>query len=281
MSVDVAPFRSDNGAMKRQHWMMLILLPLVAILAGCPVFQTKPPGDIQKNYFMVAQGSPEEPDKRVKYYAYAPTWYTDEEPWPLVMTLHGTYGWDGPLRQTEEWGMLAEQKGFIVAAPCLYSVQGILPKHKGLWFSDLAKDERTILALIDELANTYNIDRSCILLTGFSAGGYPLWYTGLRNPDKFQMLVARACNSDIDLFESIDLTDEARAMPIFLFWGKDDLQPLQSQCWQAYRYLRERGFDETERDEVKGGHLRRPELAFDEWVVYWPAKYVQRQPPAE
>jgi predicted esterase len=177
--------------------------------------------------------------------------------------------------------MLAEQEGFIVVAPHLYSVQGILPRHPGLWFSDLARDERTILALIDEVANRYNIDRSCILLTGFSAGGFPLWYTGLRNPDQFQMLVARACNSDLDLFESVEVTPEARRMPIYLFWGKDDLQPLQSQCWQAYRWLREHDYDETEMREVDGGHLRRPEMAYEEWEQYLPAAYVNRRPPPE
>jgi predicted esterase len=249
---------------------VMVLLMVGATLTGCPVMQKRPPGPIEKFT---------EPLTQRPYYLYVPTWYDANEQYPLVITLQGTDVWDGPLRQAEEWGLLAEQHGFIVAAPNMDSTQGIFYNPRGPWFEDLASDEQVILALIDELTNRYSIDTEYIVLTGFSGGGYPMWYAGLRNPDRFQMLIGRATNSNIDLFESIELTDEAREMPIYIFWGKDDLPPLRSQCWQAYRYLREREFYETNMKEIDGGHLRRPEKAYEYWTRFLPPKYRTRKPP--
>jgi hypothetical protein len=69
----------------------------------------------------------------------------------------------------------------------------------------------------------------------------------------------------VGLLEQVRLTDAARRMPVMIFWGKDDLKPLRDQSWQAFRYLREHGCVNTEREELDGGHLRRPELAWRFW----------------
>jgi len=174
-----------------------------------------------------------------------------------------------------EWKYLAEQHGLIVVAPNLHSVQGILPVVKKIWRKDLKNDERAILSSIDHVAAQYNIDPNSVLLTGFSAGGYPMWHTGLRNPDKFCMLIARACNSHIGLFEEIELTDRARELPILVFWGKDDLQDLRDQSWQAFRYLRERGFARTEKKKIRGGHIRHPEVAYRYWRRFLPKRHIR------
>jgi len=242
----------------------IMLLPLLAFLTGCPVTQRL---DTPVQPFRAV-----EPRTGVEYWVYVPSYHSKNRTWPLVITLHGTFGWDGPQRQLMEWQWLAEERGLIVAAPALKSVQGITPVVRSLWYDDLARDERVILSLIDELTEKYRLDGDprAILLTGFSAGGYPMYYAGLRNPGKFGMLAARACNSSIDIFEKIPPTAEARRMPIFLFWGKDDLPELQRQSWQAFRYLREHGFAHTQKKEVSGGHLRRPEVAYEAWRAILP-----------
>jgi poly(3-hydroxybutyrate) depolymerase len=261
----------DNPGMLARRWFnLIVLLVLGGILTGCPVMQKRPPGPIEHV---------REPLTQRKYRLYVPTWYDASEQYPLVITLQGTDVWDGPLRQAEEWGLLAENHGFIIAAPDMNSTQGIFPNPHDAWFKNLAEDEEVILAMIEDLASQYNIDRDCIVLTGFSGGGFPMWYTGLRNPEVFQILIGRATNSSMEIFESIELTDAARDMPIYIFWGKDDLPPLKSQCWQAYRYLRERECFETEMKEIRGGHLRRPEVAYEYWTRYLPPKYRSRKPP--
>jgi len=233
-----------------QRW--FILPVLVCLLSGCPVTQERPRGEIAHL---------KEPD----YYLYVPTWYTDELDWPVVITLHGSDLWDGPLRQAEEWGALAEKHGFIIISPKLSGAEGILLVSLKTRLEQLARDDEAILASLEEVAGNYNIDRKSVMLSGFSAGGYPMWYTGLSHPEKFQLLVARACNSSIDLLEAVEITDRARQLRVFMFWGKDDLMPIQKQGWQAWRYIRERGLFNSEMKEISGGHLRRPDIACKYW----------------
>ncbi len=242
----------------------LIALAALSVLPGCPVTQSQDTPVSARRLALGGGG---------RYWLYVPSYYTAERDWPLVITLHGTHGWDGAKAQIKEWKSLAEEKGLIVAAPQLKSPQGITPVVRSLWYKDLAEDERAVLSLLDELESTYRIDPEAVLLTGFSAGGYPLYYIGLQNPRRFNMLIARACNSDLELFEKLSIDPEARELPIRLFWGKDDLRRIQGDSWQAFRYLREQRFFQTEYEEIKGGHLRRPELAYTLWLDSLPSRH--------
>ncbi|MCK4276245.1 MAG: hypothetical protein KAX78_07015, partial [Phycisphaerae bacterium] len=73
----------------------------------------------------------------------------------------------------------------------------------------------------------------------------------------------------------IKFTDETRKLPVIIFWGKDDLKPLQDQSWQAFAYLRgRRKCFSTKKKVIAGGHLRRPALAYELWEeLYLPAKH--------
>ncbi|NQU76700.1 MAG: hypothetical protein HQ546_10345, partial [Planctomycetes bacterium] len=141
-----------------------------------------------------SQDTPVEQFKRTNpgtgetYWLYVPSNYTPDRTWPLVITLHGTFGFDSASAQIKEWKALAEREGFLVAAPKLRSVQGILPVIESAWLEDLKRDEQTILECLRYMRRRYNIAPGAILLTGFSAGGYPMYYTGLRNPTEFSAL---------------------------------------------------------------------------------------------
>jgi phospholipase/carboxylesterase len=241
-------------------------LLLAACCAGCPVLSSQDvPVPATRN---------RDPATDAAYWLYVPEDYAPEKAFPLAIVLHGTRApaYDTADKQINEWKRLAEDENFIVAAPVLDSVQGILPVIKPLWRKDLDRDERVILSLLNHLSGKYNIDCGRVLLTGFSSGGYPLYYTGLRNPTRFNALVADACNSSLDIFENVELTDEARETPIFIFWGKDDFRSIQREGWQAFRYLRERGFKRTHRKEIEGGHFRRPGRVYDFWMSCPPRK---------
>lgn len=236
----------------------VVLTCLVLIAAGCPVISPSPEGELQDLA---------DPATEAGYALYVPPWYTPEESWPLAITLHGTYGYDGPRRQVREMAYLADRHGFILAAPELDSVQGIMPVYGGLWRRDLERDRKVVLSLIDKLSAEYNIDPEAILLTGFSAGGFVMYDVGLRHPERFQMLIARSSNTSIDLLENIHFTDSARQLPIFLFWGKDD--PASKMGWKAFEYLRSRRFFNTRKKEITGGHWRRPGIAMQAWLERW------------
>ncbi|MCP4375627.1 MAG: hypothetical protein GY794_05570 [bacterium] len=240
----------------------VILVLLVWMLPGCPVPWTPPtPVDPIKKYQLGTDA---------KYYVYVPSYHTRDRQWPIVITLHGSFGWDGPYRQTKEWKHYAEKYGFILVAPSLDSAEGILPVLN--WDGKLKSDETNVLAILDEVIETYNGDSKTVLLSGFSAGGYPMYYIGLRNPDRFNMLISRGGNSSLKIFDNIELSDTAKKLPIMIFWGKDDAFTKNSG-WRAFRWLRQNGVSTAKMKKVKGGHLRRPEDAYGFWMPYLPAKY--------
>ena len=229
------------------------LLPLAALCAGCPVLQ-----DTDTPVEPIHSLSPR---TRSHYWLYVPSTYRSDRDWPLVITLHGTHGWDGYKAQIDEWRALAEEEGFIVAAPKLKSVQGILPVPEGWRQDDLQEDEQRILATLEDVALQYRIDKKAVLLTGFSAGGYPLYYTITRNPGRFTCMVARSCNVKLSMLEQAPVDDQVRAVPGMIFWGKSDPKPIRDESWMAFRHFRENGW-KVERDVFEGGHLRRPKPAW-------------------
>ncbi len=241
-----------------------LLLILAFVVAGCPITedQDTPVPQVQRV----------EPRTKSEYWMYVPSYYNARRLWPLVITLHGTPPWDTSTRQIKQWKALAEREGFIVVAPELEAVEGILPVGDPRRVDQLQEDERTILSVLQDVAGEYRVDRRCVMLTGFSGGGYPLYYVGMRNPQRFQLLVARACNSDIDMLETVGVNDENRDQKIFIFWGKDDLKKIRDECWQAFRYFRRRDVP-AEMDVIDGGHQGHPPLAYRYWEQMLPEAY--------
>ena len=152
----------------------ILLIPLAAALAGCPV--------TQRLDTPVQPMRSVEPKSGTSYRVYVPSRHTRTRSWPLVITLHGPSPLDSTKRQVREWQWLAEQHGLIVAAPSIRSGGGIGSTIQSVWFKRLASDEKAILALIDEMKRKYNADSRMVLLTAASTGGYAMYYTGLRNP---------------------------------------------------------------------------------------------------
>lgn len=243
------------------RWCLLLCPVLLTVLVGCPVPQSQDTPAAAQYLKLDQSGS--------GYWVYVPSYYKNDRKWPLVITLQGTHGWDSSNDQIREWKALAEQKGLIVVAPELRSVQGILPRMRGLWLKDLSKDETTILGVLDLMEQKYQIDSRAVLLAGFSAGGYPLYYTGFRHPQRFSMLIARSCNTDIEMMDQIELTDRARKMPIVMFWGRDDTV-MQKDCWAGVEFCSNRHFTNLKHFRAVGGHLRRPELTYKYWLPYLP-----------
>lgn len=239
----------------------LILCVSCALMAGCPLPSTPDvAGDLEKL----------SSESGAKYYMYVPTWYNENRDWPLVVTLHGSLGWDGPMRQVKEFEYLAERHGFIVVAPNLKSAEGIIPilGRERLF----RKDEKNTLAIMDEVSEKYRIDTESVLLTGFSAGGYPMYYIGLKNPGRFNMLISRSGNCSQGMFEKFDeektLPEDIKNLKVVVFWGKDDISQIKSDGWYAFRWLRQHGVSQAEMKKLKGGHLRRPRYAYERWMPF-------------
>lgn len=243
----------------------LRLLPLLALcFAGCPITQpqdTPVPHQVLRDQVT-----------NTKYYLYVPSTYNRNKTWPLVITLHGTNPWDDAWMQIREWKALAERRQFLVVAPVLrhFSTDGISPVPLSTRLESLEKDDRAILAIYDEITHRYRVDPKRILLTGFSAGGFPMYYTGLKHPEKFAALIARACNGDPRILDQIGITKRTKRIPVIIFYGKDDLGRIQKQSIASFQWLRRHGWtrQNSKWKEIRGGHLRRPETCYSYWATY-------------
>jgi hypothetical protein len=69
----------------------------------------------------------------------------------------------------------------------------------------------------------------------------------------------------------VTLTDAARKLPIVVYWGKQD-PVMTRQGWDIFEYLRNHGFKKAKHEEVPGGHIRRPEIAYKAWLPIVEAK---------
>jgi len=201
-----------------------------------------------------------EPFTEGKYYLYVPSDYNPEQRWPLVVTCHGTVPWDIAKFQVDEWSPLAEDKGFLVLAPKLKGTHGdfLPPPEKQI--ERQRADERLILAAVTHVKAGYNIATDQVFITGWSAGGYAVLFTGLRHPDVFRALALRQANFDRRYVKPcVPLLDPHQ--PIYVLYGSLDVLATD-EAKEALEWMREHRLAAWEH-EIYGSHRRHPKLAYD------------------
>lgn len=241
---------------RRGQWRVQLGLVALALIGatGCPVVNNLPaPGRVLDQ---------QEPEFGRKYYLYVPSNYHDGRKWPLVVTCHGTKYWDTAHRQLEEWKGLAEQKGFLVAAPELVGTAGDLAPPAEEQIRRQMDDEHAILSVVRAISVARSIDSARIFLTGWSAGGYAVLFTGLRHPEVFRALAVRQGNFDASFVEPC-LPFLDRYQPIQVMYGHMD--PLQEHADRAIQWLRNHDFEPVVL-ERPGIHRRDPKPVFDFFV---------------
>ena len=92
-------------------------------------------------------------EKKGEYFAYIPSSYVTDRPWPVVLALHGVGG--SGYGQVMTWlKSSAHNDEFIFIAPTYGS---------GLWWNEEA--ERLVLSVLDKVKQDYHIDTNRIYLT--------------------------------------------------------------------------------------------------------------------
>lgn len=147
---------------------------------------------------------------QLEYLLYLPSGYEDsDKDWPLLVFLHGLgeRGPDinkvkmhGPPKLIEQ----GQQFPFIVVSPQC---------PEGSWWT---YETDKILALIDEITETYRVDKSRVYLTGLSMGGFGTWAVAAVNPDRFAA-IAPVCGGGYP-FLAANLKD----VPVWAFHGRAD-----------------------------------------------------------
>jgi predicted esterase len=138
----------------------------------------------------------------------------------------------------------------------------------------LLADERRILGAINQVTYLYSIDRRNVMITGFSGGGFPTYFVGLRHPDVFSAIAARSCNFNRNNVEGWYPT-EALETNIIVYWGDKESPTIAGQSQNAVEYLRSAGFQVESQEVTNAGHERHPEVAMRFWLKHWTG----RQPP--
>jgi len=201
-------------------------------VAGCVVVSNLPaPGRILEQT---------DPEHGSEYHVYVPSRYTPARQWPIVVTCHGTQPYDTADFQLAEWKGLAEQKNFLLIAPELKGTAGDFVPPAPEQVRRQLEDEATILAAVRSVKASYNVDESRVFLTGWSAGGYAVLFTGLRNPDVFRALSLRQPNFDPELVELCKPFFD-RTQRIQITYG--NLDPLRDGAMQCIDWLRAHDFD--------------------------------------
>jgi len=144
--------------------------------------------------------------------------YRPEKPAPVVVSCHGTDPFDVAGHHVGEWKKLAENHGCILVCPKLTSSDGIFGSGS---IGQLLQDEQLIMTVIGQLHYLYNIDRKNMMITGFSGGGFPVYFVGLRHPELFSAVVARSCNFNEHALDGW-YPPEARSTAVMVYYGQND-----------------------------------------------------------
>ncbi|MCP4591156.1 MAG: prolyl oligopeptidase family serine peptidase [bacterium] len=237
--------------MTRATGISLCLL-LLATATGCPQYRDP---RVPNPIVPVA-----EPDLGGEYLLYTPSTYDPSRAWPLIVVCHGTKPWDYPLRQIRDWVKLAEEKGFVVAAPELIGTKAGWPAPAAdAQIKKQQHDEETILATVRHLQGSHNISRDRIFLTGWSAGNYAVLHTGLRHPDVFRALAVLQGNFDaVYVSRLADQIDPFQ--PVYVLYGAIDVLT-GKQGKNCVQWLRENRAAVTP-EEVGGSHRGHPTKAY-------------------
>lgn len=149
-------------------------------------------GDLKRHYTLRSAG------EVMPYRMYVPTSYTPGKALPLIIALHGLGSTEDSFfefygRKLPE---LAEQRGYIVAAPLGYRVDGFYGASIGGPAADPAVararsySEEDVYQVLEQVRTQYTIDGQRIYLIGHSMGAIGTWALGAKTPGQWTALGA-------------------------------------------------------------------------------------------
>jgi poly(3-hydroxybutyrate) depolymerase len=146
-------------------------------------------GDFERHYLFESAG------EIMPYRVYVPTTYDARTPTPLVIALHGLGAtedsfFDSYARLPPK---LAEQHGFLLAAPLGFRVDGfygsrIVAANDPAAARRADLSEQDVMNVLARMRADYNVDADRIYLIGHSMGAIGTWALGAKYPDVWAAL---------------------------------------------------------------------------------------------
>jgi poly(3-hydroxybutyrate) depolymerase len=190
---------------------------LAAIRSGADPFRTRT-GDFKRHYLL------ESANEIMPYRMYVPTGYTASRAWPLVIALHGLGGTEDSFFTAYggAFPKLAEERGYLAAAPLGYRVDGSYgwglgnPPADPVTRQVQERSEEDVMQVLARVRQQYNVDPSRIYLAGHSMGGIGTWRIAAKYPDIWAAAAPFAGSGAPATVERM------RHIPQFVVHGDDD-----------------------------------------------------------
>jgi predicted peptidase len=162
---------------------------LAAVKKGKDPFKGRT-GSMERHYLLQGAG------EVMPYRVFVPTGYQSGAPAPLVIALHGLGGNEDAFFDFYDRApaTLAEQHGFLMAAPLGYRVDGFYGATMGSVPPDAATrrrldlSEKDVLEVVRLMRLHYNVDANRIYLIGHSMGAIGTWHLGAKYPELWAAL---------------------------------------------------------------------------------------------
>ncbi len=147
-------------------------------------------GDLKQHYLLAAA------DEVMPYRLYVPKRYTPTKAMPLIIALHGLGATEDSF--FDQYGRrlpaLAEERGYIVAAPLGYRVDGGYGVSLGGPSGDPAArrarelSEQDVMQVLQSVRSRYAVDDRRIYLMGHSMGAIGTWAIAAKTPELWTAL---------------------------------------------------------------------------------------------
>jgi poly(hydroxyalkanoate) depolymerase family esterase len=148
------------------------LFLLAAIVAGLPVAQSTWAGELRQKLFTA---KPYDGSSDRRYQVYVPSSYTNQQPMPMVMVLHGCQQTETNMIEETRFRDLAEREGFLVVYPFITSYDsrreancwGFFLEHH---IHEGAGEVEDLYQIALEVEGSFAIDPARRYVTGLSSG---------------------------------------------------------------------------------------------------------------
>lgn len=160
---------------KKALFGVFLLSIISGFLGRCAMTGNLPKTSVSEATFSTEKGM------QLRYTISVPSSYSSDNSYPLVLALH--YG--GKVTPFFGKGVLT-----LLVKPALSELEAIIVAPDcpaGGW--DNVASETAVMSLIVELEKRYRIDRSKILVTGYSLGAIGSWYLAAKHPEVFSAAV--------------------------------------------------------------------------------------------
>ena len=190
------------------------LFALTAVAAG----QESTASRIQKKTYEFKEAG-----KDLEYALFVSSRYDKAKPAPLMVALHGLGSNPQQIMRYKGLTDLAEEHGYIVAAPMGYNAKGWYGvKAPGFAKTDPPNlselSEKDVMNVLEVVRKEYSVDARRIYLMGHSMGGGGTWHIGIKNPDLFAGLAPIAPA----IFRSADDLEKIKHVPVIVVQGDAD-----------------------------------------------------------